>query len=60
MRLSLIPKTKKAVKRVRKTLKRGIRSFVKHTIRRMKMLSKRMNGKTAKKIRSLMKKRHRK
>ena len=60
MRQSLIPQTIKVVKRARKTLKKGIHSFVKNTTRRMKMLSKRMNSKTAKKIRSLMKKRHRK
>jgi hypothetical protein len=59
MRLSLIPHTIHAIKRVRKTLKRSIHSFVKNTTRRVKTLSKRMNGKTAKKIRSLMKKRHR-
>jgi len=60
MRVSLIPKTIKATKRVRNTLKKRLQSFLKSSTRRMKMLSKRINNKTSIKIRSFMKKRHRK
>lgn len=60
MRISLIPKTIKATKRARNTLKKRLQSFLKSSTRRMKILSKRINNKTAVKVRSFMKKRHRK
>ena len=60
MRIKFIPQTIKATKRMRKTLKKSMQSFLKSSTRRMKKISKSINNKTAMKISSLMKKRHRK
>ncbi len=60
MRITFIPKTIKTTKRMRKTLKKRLQSFLKNSTRRMKKISKSINNKTSMKIRSFMKKRHRK
>ena len=60
MTILLIPKTIKATKKIRRTLKKRLQSFLKSSTRRMKILSKRINSKTASKMQSFIKKRHKK